>query len=86
MHKTRKKPATAPEHILKNWSCTHFGDLSEIEAFIEASGKWETIASIYRTDDLDAEDIAAFIIQAIGEYIKTHNPETISSDIKRVII
>ena len=52
------------------WSCTHFGDQSEIEAFIPATGKWETIADVHSVGDLDAEDIADFITRLANEFIK----------------
>ena len=49
------------------WSCTHFGDQSEIEAFIPATGKWETIADVHSVGGIDAEDIANFIICAVNK-------------------
>jgi hypothetical protein len=50
------------------WSCTHFGDLSEIEANI--GGKWETIAEVHSVGNLDAEDIADLIVRAVNECAK----------------
>ncbi|MDD4600962.1 MAG: LuxR C-terminal-related transcriptional regulator [Negativicutes bacterium] len=45
--------------------CTSFGNRSEIEAFIETTQKWETIATIYSVAGIDAEDFAEFVASAI---------------------
>ena len=66
----KAKQAIAPEKILKKWSCTHFGDISEIEVFIEASGHWETVAEVRPIANIDAEDIADFIVQAVSDRVK----------------
>ena len=50
------------------WTYTNFGNHSEIEAFIEATGAWETIAEVHSIADLDAEDIADFIVRAVSSY------------------
>jgi len=46
------------------WKCTHFGDESEIEANIK--GKWKTITIVHSLENLDAEDVADFIIRAMN--------------------
>lgn len=48
------------------WSCTHFGDQSEIEAFVK--GRWETVADVHSVGDIDAEDIADYIIRAVEAF------------------
>lgn len=66
----KAKRAIVPEKILKKWSCTHFGDMSEIEVFVEASGQWETVAEVHSVANIDAEDIADFIVQAVIDRVK----------------
>ena len=74
MVKPVKKSKTANvEHSLLAslpWSCTHFGGQSEIEAYIDATGKWETIATVNMINDIDAEDVASFIVQHINRMNK----------------
>jgi len=53
------------------WACTHFGEESEIEAHVEATGKWETIADVHPFMGFDGEDIASFILRAVNNYEKT---------------
>ena len=67
----------AAENFVVNtlpWSCTHFGDQSEIEAFVPATGRWETIADVHSVGDIDAEDIADFIVRLANEFIKEQTP------------
>jgi len=53
------------------WSCTNFGQQSEIDIYIEATGKWETVADIHTVADIDAEDIASLIVHIVNNYKKT---------------
>ncbi|HUY67919.1 MAG TPA: hypothetical protein VMV79_01285 [Alphaproteobacteria bacterium] len=55
----------------KPWSCTNFGEQSEIDAYVDATGTWETIATIQPVAAIDAEDIASFITNTINTYEKT---------------
>lgn len=48
------------------WTCTNFGDRSEIEAFVKETGKWETVAEVRAVAGTDAEDVASFIVQAVN--------------------
>jgi len=50
------------------WRSTHFGDQSEIEAQIMATGSWETIAAVRSLPGLDAEDLASFIVMLVNEH------------------
>jgi hypothetical protein len=50
------------------WRSTHFGDQSEIEAQIRATGTWETLAAVRSLPGLDAEDLASFIVMVVNEY------------------
>ena len=66
-----KKPKTNVDKLLlltMQWTCTHFGRQSEIEAHVASTGKWETIATVHSAADCDAEDIAGFIVCAVGKY------------------
>ena len=65
---SRKNQRQSEEDLLTTlpWKCTHFGDISEIEAFV--SGRWETVAEIHSVGNYDAEDLADFIIRAVREY------------------
>ena len=74
MHKVKHQTTavTATEQVLTNWSCSHFGGLSEIDVFVEASGKWETAAEVHSVAGIDAEDIANFIIQVVANRMKSH--------------
>lgn len=53
------------------WNCTHFGAESEIEAHIEATGKWQTIADVHPFMGFDGEDIASLIVSAVNSYDAT---------------
>jgi len=57
--------APLPEQALTIWSCSLFGDKSEIDVFVESTGQWETAAEVHAVGGYDAEDIAAFITEAI---------------------
>ena len=57
--------APLPEQELTRWSCSLFGDKSEIDVFVESTGRWETVAEIHAVGGVDAEDIAAFITEAV---------------------
>lgn len=49
------------------WECKHFADHSEIAAYVEASGKWETILKVNRTSGVSAEAMATYICSLINE-------------------
>jgi len=68
MSKTKKPRPIAEQLILatRPWTCTNFGDQSEIEAYVEATGAWETIATVHAVNGVDAEDIASFIVRAVN--------------------
>jgi len=55
------------------WTCTNFGNQSEIEAYVKATGTWETIATVHVAGGVDAEDIAGFIVQAVNDREKVHS-------------
>lgn len=52
------------------WSHTLSGSTSDIEAYIKATGTWETIARVNALPDIDAEDLAALIVGAVNAFGK----------------
>ncbi len=53
------------------WTSTNFGHQAEIEIGMPRSRTWDTIAIINSTADVDAEDIAAFIVRVVNDYSKS---------------
>jgi len=53
------------------WSITHFGGQSEIETFIADTDAWKSVATVYAVGDIDAEDLAAFIMQTANSVTHT---------------
>jgi hypothetical protein len=49
------------------WQCRHNANNSEIMAYVEASGKWETVISIHPTSCASAETMATFIANLVNE-------------------
>ena len=70
MSKAIKETRVDSVYALEPWVCTHFGDLSEIDAYIVGTGKWETIANVQAVEGIDAEDIADFIVRAVNNQAK----------------
>ena len=68
MPKTKPRAVKTPdiERELTKWSCTLFGDKSEIDVFVESAGRWETAAEIHGAGRFDAEEVAEFIIQVMN--------------------
>ncbi len=50
------------------WSSSSFGKQAEIDGFNPTTGKWQTIATVDAISGVDAEDVAAFIVEAIIAY------------------
>lgn len=50
------------------WQCRHHEDRSEITAYVEASGEWETILTVHPTSGASAESVAAYIAAIINEH------------------
>lgn len=48
------------------WTCTNFGDRSEIEAFVKETGAWVTVAEVRSLGGADAEDVAGLIVKAVN--------------------
>lgn len=69
MPKTKIRAAKTPaiERELMKWSCTLFGDKSEIDVFVESAGRWETAAEIRSVGKYDAEEVANFIASRLSQ-------------------
>jgi hypothetical protein len=52
---------------LHPWQCRHHADRSEIVAYVEASGAWETVAVIPATSGAHAEELATFIASLVND-------------------
>jgi len=67
-----RKPTTKGDlkprcyYALAPWKCRHHADRSEITAYVEASGKWETVAVIPQTSGTSPEALATFIIRVVN--------------------
>lgn len=70
-HRTPKVSAAKQE--LTKWSCSLFGNKSEIDVFLESSGQWETAAEVHGVGKFDAEEVAAFMLEAITTFLKTRS-------------
>jgi hypothetical protein len=56
------------------WSCTNFGQNSEIDAYVEETGTWETVAETHSVGGaIDAEDVASFIVEKINLNQEMHS-------------
>jgi len=67
----KPKPIDARKLLLaRPLTSTNFGNLSEIDVYIEATDTWETVATINSVGGIDAEDIAAFIVSAVAAYVE----------------
>lgn len=66
---SKKKKISEEQSLLATmpWMSTDFGDTSEIEAYVEETSTWETIAETHSvTGFIDAEDIANFIVSRVS--------------------
>ena len=76
MPKSAKNPqprtlsAQESAYTLMPWSCNHYPDYSEIEAYIPITGEWEIVASIHDAKGVDAEVMAGLIARAVNGYEK----------------
>lgn len=50
------------------WQCVHHQDRSEITAYVEASGEWETILTVHPTSGDSAEVVAGYIAAIMNEH------------------
>lgn len=64
---------TKPLYAVAPWSYRHYPDRCEIEAYVEASGDWETIVEIRQTAFIDAEVTATFIVHVVNDRERMQN-------------
>jgi hypothetical protein len=72
------KQSTPPKntrsfYALHRWEAKHYKDRSEIEAYVEASGKTETVLTVHPTSGASAEAIAVFVCHLINHNQKNKN-------------
>jgi hypothetical protein len=48
------------------WQCRNHSDRSELTAYVEASGKWETVAVVPPTSGASAEALANYILALVN--------------------
>ena len=72
MPKTKKAqcPTTEPRrfYTARPWECRHYEDRSEINAYVEASGKWETVLTVHPTSGASAEVLANHVAAIVHEH------------------
>ena len=78
--KPRAVKTPAIERELTKWSCTLFGNKSEIDVFVESTGRWETAAEIRGAGSFDAEEVAYFITTRLNQ--GKHEGESMKRDCK----
>jgi hypothetical protein len=57
----------SPFHSRQRWKCQHGSDRSEILAFAEASGKWESIGVVQSTPCASAKAMAKFLVGLVND-------------------
>ena len=50
------------------WQCSHHEDRSDITAYVEASGEWETILTVHPTSGASAEALAVYVAAIMNEH------------------
>src|SRR5258708_12877405 len=74
--KRRAQTLTAQEssYTLRPWSCNHYPNYSEIEAYLPITGDFEIIADIHDTKGVDAEVVAGAVTPPAKSYAKNTHP------------
>jgi hypothetical protein len=49
------------------WRCEHHSTHSEVKGYVEASGTWETLATIHTNAGASAESISTFITGIVND-------------------
>jgi hypothetical protein len=62
-----KKTGLRSYYGLHPWRCTHHGDRSEVFAYVEASGKWETVLVVRASSGTTAEELAVYIVNLVND-------------------
>ncbi len=55
-------------YSLHPWRCTHHSTHSELVAYVEASGQWETVLTVSPTSGTSAKLMANFIMTLVNSY------------------
>jgi|GEM_PF-4667716 len=73
--KRRAQTLTAQEsaYTLRPWSCNHYPNFSEIEAYLPITGDFEIIADVHDSKGVDAEVVAVLITRAVNSYDKNRD-------------
>lgn len=70
----KSSKATSPVSSLRQfyaahaWQCRHKKTRSDIEAYVEASGEWETIITVHPTSGASAETLANYVASIMNEH------------------
>ncbi len=76
MGKANVKTVAAANQSLKAttpWACQHSAEGSSIDAYLESTGEWTTIARIPASADINPKEIAEQIVRAVNSYEKNHS-------------
>jgi hypothetical protein len=65
-----KRPAKQSRqfYVAHPWQCRHEKDRSDITAYVEASGEWETILTVQPTSGVSAEALATYVAAIMNEH------------------
>jgi hypothetical protein len=68
--KKAKCPTKQPRrfYAAHPWQCKHNEDRSDITAYVEASGEWETILTVHPTSGASAEALATYVAAIMNEH------------------
>jgi hypothetical protein len=71
MAKARKPRAGSAKprsfYLLHPWRCELRGDDCDIMAYVEASGRWQAVATIPATPGASADELAGFIVTLVND-------------------
>lgn len=68
--KKAKCPTTQPRqfYTAHPWRCHHHQDRSEVKAYVEASGEWETVLTVHPTSGASTEVLANYVAAIVHEH------------------
>ena len=61
-------PAPRTFYGLQPWRYVHHADRSEIRAYAEVGGAWETVATVHPTAGASAEFLAVFVVDCVNDH------------------
>src|SRR6266851_1772305 len=65
---TSAMPSLRQFNAAHPWQCRHKKTRSDIEAYVEASGEWETILTVHPTSGACAETLANYVASIMNEH------------------